>query len=101
MLAIRETEGGDIEVEIDRLSAETEIGRDLAGQAIATRVVARPWVDVEASEFAEKSTHRNFTRAALRGVIIKPTTADDGWKEIDIEGEREAAPRERERRIWL
>lgn len=41
-LAIRETDSGDIEIEIDRLSAETEIGRDLAGQSRATRVVARP-----------------------------------------------------------
>ena len=41
-LAIRETEGGNIEIELDRLSADTLIGRDLAGQAKATRVVMRP-----------------------------------------------------------
>ena len=100
-LAIRETETGNIELEIDRLSAETDIGRDVAGQARATRVVARPWVDVAASEYVEEGTHRTFTRAELKGVIVKPTVADDGWQEIDIEGEREAVPSERRRRIWL
>ena len=100
-LAIRETEFGDIEIEIDRLAGDTDIGRDVAGQSKATRVVVRPWVDVEASEFTEEGTHRTFTRAALKGTIIKPTTADDGWAEIEIEGEREAAPRARERRLWL
>ena len=99
-LSIRETDTGDIELEIDRLSAETEIGRDLAGQARATRVVARPWVDVEASEFTEDGTHRTFTRAALKGVIVKPTVADDGWQEVEIEGERQAAPTRRAR-VWL
>ena len=100
-LSIRETESGNVEIEIDTLSAGTEIGRDLAGQAKATRVVVRPWVDVEASEFTETGTHREFTRAELKGVIVKPTTADDGWQEIEIEGERQAAPSERRRRLWL
>ena len=102
-LAIRETDTGDIEVEIDQLSADTEIGRDLAGQAKATRVVARPWVDIGASKYTDSGTHRTFTRAALKGVIIKPTVADDGWNEIDIdgEGERQAAPIARRRRLWL
>ena len=99
-LSIRETESGDIEVEIDRLAAETDIGRDIVGQAKATRVVARPWVDVAASEFVEEGSHREFTRAVLREVIVKPTTADDGWQEIEIEGERQAAPK-RKTRIWL
>ena len=100
-LAIRETDEGDIEVEIDRLAAGTEIGRDVAGQAVATRVVARPWVDVEASEFTETGSHREFTRAHLRGVIVKATTADDGWQEVEI-AERAAreAPRRRLPR-WL
>ena len=100
-LAIRETDDGDIEVEIDRLAAGTDIGRDVAGQAVATRVVARPWVDVEASEFTETGSHREFTRAHLRGVIVKATTADDGWQEIQI-AERAAreTPRRR-RRAWL
>ena len=101
-LSVRETDGGDIEIEIDRLSAETEIGLDLAGQAKATRVVARPWITVEESEYTETGTHRTFTRAALRGVIVKATTADDGWQEIAFWGERQALPRERRaRRIWL
>ena len=101
-LAIRETESGDIDVKIDRLAAETDIGRDVAGQARVTRVVARPWVDVEASEYTEEGTHREFTRVDLKGVIVKPTTADDGWDEIDIDDKREAAPRERRRRrLWL
>ena len=99
-LSVRETEDGNIELEIDRLAAETEIGRDLAGQAKATRVVARPWIDVEASEFTEEGSHRTFTRADLKGVIVKPTVADDGWNEIGIEGERQAAPKRRAR-IWL
>ena len=99
-LAIRETDSGDIAVEIDQLSAATEIGRDLAGQAVATRVVARPWVSVEDSEYRDEGTHRVFTKAALRGAIIKATTADDGWQEIEIEGERQAAPARRAR-IWL
>ena len=100
-LAIRETDSGDIELEIDRVAAGTDIGRDVAGQAQATRVVARPWVDVEASEYTETGTHRTFTRAALKGVIVKPTVADDGWQEIEIEGERQAAPGRERRRLWL
>ena len=100
-LAIRETESGNVEIEVDRLAAGTDIGRNVAGQSKATRVVARPWVDVAASEFSEEGTHREFTRAALKGVIVKPTVADDGWSEIEIDGERQAAPRERKRRLWL
>ena len=100
-LSLRETQSGDIELEIDQLSAETAIGRDLAGQAKATRVIARPWVSAEDSAFTEQGTHRTFTRAALRGVIVKPSVDDDGWDEISIDqGKRQAAPARR-RRLWL
>ena len=72
----------------------------MAGQAQATRVVARPWISIEDSEFTETGSHRTFTRAALRGVIVKPTVANDGWEEISITGERQTAPG-RARRLWL
>ena len=100
---VRETENGDIWIEIDQLAAATEIGRDVAGQAKATRVVARPWVDLEASEFTETGTHREFTRAELRGVIVKATTSDDGWDEIEVDaGARPPTIRNRRRRAtWL
>ena len=103
-LAIRETEGGDIEVEVDRLAAGTDIGRDLAGQAKATRVVARPWVDVADSEFTEDGTHRIFTKVALKGVIVKATVADDGWNEVELEGDDKPTKRSLEQRRmprWL
>ena len=102
-LAIRETDTGDIEVGIDRLSADTDIGRDLAGQAKATRVVARPWVDVAESEFTEEGTHRTFTKAALKGVIVKATVADDGWNEVVLEGDGKAkrSREQRRTRLWL
>ena len=100
-LALRETASGDIEIEVDQISAATEIGRDLAGQAVATRVVMRPWVRVEDSEYRDEGTHRTFTKAALRGAIVKATTSDDGWQEIEIPGaKRSAAPQRRARR-WL
>ena len=100
-LSISETGSGDIELQIDRLAADTEIGRDLAGQAKATRVIARPWIRVEDSEFTETGSHRTFTKAALRGVIIKPAVADAGWDEVKlIEAERQASPARRSR-AWL
>lgn len=97
-LEIAEMENGDIAVSVDELAAATEIGKSVAGEAKATRVVARPWVDVEASTFSESGGHREFSKAALRGVIIKPTVSDDGWNEVEIAGAAPVEGRKEERR---
>ena len=96
-LAFETEANGDVTVSIDRAVAETLAGQALAGEMAVTRVVARPWVDVEASEYKDDGKgHRTFTKAWLRGVIVKPTVADDGWDEVTPESHREApAPRRR------
>jgi len=98
-LAFRSRENGDIEISISRLAVATAGGRSLIDEARATRVVARPWVRVEDSEYTESGGHRTFKRAALRGVILKPTTADDGWDEIEVTGGTQ--PARRRSRVWL
>ena len=98
-LAFRSRDNGDMEISISRLVATTAGGQSLIDEARATRVVARPWVRVEDSEYTESGGHRTFRRAALRGVIIKPTTADDGWDEIEVAGGTE--PARRRARVWL
>ena len=75
-LAFETDDKGGVTVAIDRAVAETLAGQALAGEMATTRVVARPWVDVEASEYQDDGKgHRRFTKAWLRGVIVKPTVA--------------------------
>ena len=93
-LSIVAEENGDVSVALDRAAAVTPAGQALASEMDAVRVVARPWVDVEASEYTQEGRHRKFTKAALRGVIVKGTVDDDGWEEIQ-------KAEQRRRRVWL
>ena len=104
---LRATAGArGLEIEADLPSGR--VGDDVVAASEAAGVIARPLIDYESDEtaFADTAEGRVVTRARVRAFLIGSTDARAGWPDARIayDGngeERNAAPRRRERRIWL
>ena len=80
-LRMKETKKG-IEVESD--ISNTQAGRDLLEQAQDTEVLARPIVDFSKSESVVEGGVSKVKRAYVRGFILGPSDANEGWKPIRV-----------------
>ena len=78
-------------------SRVTDTARKITEAAAVAPIYVRPLLDLEASEFTEEGRVRTFERAAVRALIVKPTTANGGHIAADIDG----VPDLEERAVWL
>lgn len=97
-LAFTKTAAGAIEVTVDRAALATVAGKALAETAKAVPVIARPIINVDESEYVDNGTVREFSRAKLDAVLLKPSVNSAGWDEVEIVDE---APPKRRARVWL
>lgn len=75
----------------------TDTARRIAEDARAAPIYVRPVLDLDESEYVEADQVRRFTRAAVRGFVVRPTSASEGHRPAVIDG---VAPTEG-RALWL
>lgn len=76
---------------------ETDTARRIIEAAAVTDIFVRPLLDLDASEYTESEGVRLFTLAAVRALLVKPTTARQGHIPAEIDG----IPEQRTRRLVL
>lgn len=67
-------------------SKETDTARRIIEGAAVAPIYVRPLLDLEASDYTEAGEVRTFKRAAVRALIVKPTTANRGHTPAEIDG---------------
>ena len=102
--AVPTAQGLDIEADLP----SGRVGDDVVAASETAGVIARPLIDYESdeTEFVDTAEGRVVTKARLRAILIGATDSREGWPDARIayDGngeERLAAPRRRERRLWL
>ena len=93
-----------LEIEVDLPSGR--VGDDLVSASETAGIIARPLLDWERSEFVDGPDGRTISKPHLRAILIGSTDARGGWPDAVIshvadQEERLAAPRRRERSLWL
>ena len=93
-----------MEFEIDEVTRDTAAGRQLDDlRKTGTPVYARPIIDHESATFEDIDGVRNYSKAPVRALLLKPILGPDeraeNWQALQFEG---AAPAvKRRRRVWL
>ena len=92
-----------MEFEIDEAARDTAAGRQLEDlRQTGTPVYARPIIDQEASTFEDIDGVRNYSKAPVRALLLKPILGPDeradNWLALEFEG---APPAKRRARVWL
>ena len=87
-------------------NSNTEAARQVIEAASVAPVLARPIIDVDASEYSDDGPVRNFTRAAVSGFLIKASPNDEGHIPVSVRGIEERYRRgmgnnRRGKRLWL
>ena len=79
----------------------TAAARQVAENARAGPVYARPIIDLDESDYTDEGTVRRFSRVGLRGILVKATPNDRGHIPATVDGVDPAEGRSRRRRRWL
>ena len=92
-----------MEFEIDGAARDTAAGRQLDDlRQTGTPVYARPIIDQDASTFDDIDGVRNYSKAPVRALLLKPILGPDeradNWDPLEFEGD---APARRRARLWL
>ena len=93
----------DDELEITVNIFDTQPGRDLLEQIIATRVLIRPYFDQARSRFTERNSVAKYDELWLRALIIGASDEDEGWPAVELldDDAPKVAPPRRRARLWL
>ena len=104
-LALNKTEAGlEVSIAGDVLNA-TEAGRELAKTATVVPIYARPLFDPDASKFQERGGGAVYSDMRVRGILLKPTFHNRGWKPVEFGEQRRESIRPPKRSVrvrrWL
>ena len=95
-LLVEETRDG---LRIGLTNPNTEAARQVIEAASVAPVLARPIIDVDASEYRDEGTVRRFSTAAVTAILVKASPNDEGHIPVKVRGIEERS--RRTRRIWL
>ena len=112
--AIGSTQGGTLRLDDTDTGLEWALSPDArdtaAGKALedlrkaGVNVYARPIVDEAASEFEDKGGVREYTRAVLKNLLVKPIAGEasrrQGWKPISFSDDTPEPPARRRSALW-
>ena len=94
---------GGLEYAID--IPDTGRGRALIDSLDVVDMIARPVLDLDASEFVIEAGRASYSRAHVRALTIGPTDASRGWTPLRFKtgasDDSPGAPRRKRARIWL
>ena len=95
-----------MDFEIDAAARNSTAGKQLQDlQRAGVDVYGRPIVDEAVSEFTDQGGVRTYSRASLRGILIKPIAGPDdlreGWEPLTFDGDLPDVEPRRRPRIWL
>ena len=94
---------GGLEYAVD--IPDTARGRALLETMDAVDVIARPVLDLDASEFVIEAGRASYSRAHVRALTIGPTDASRGWTPLRFKrgasDDSPGAPRRKRARVWL
>ena len=102
-LLLRKTRTG-LDVGLTAGARATPAAQEVIQSASAAPFYVRPILDEAASESIDQGSTRRFTTAAVRTLLVKPTTNSAGWTPAAIEGVEGRAwvdDVEARRRLWL
>lgn len=66
------------------LTAQSAAGREVAENAAVAPTYVRPLIDVDASDYTDAEGVRQFQRADVSALLVKPTTNSRGWREANV-----------------